>query len=137
MVDNRREQDESTWVLIAQLAALVFAFTVPVALLAILFPKHTSSIILVAVYVLFGLSAMFAGAGWNEPNYSHTAKFYTKLILVFTVVAMAASKWIYDPEIEFPEWAAEVVVRGLALVVPFFVGRLISKQMQKYTPKKK
>ena len=126
------EPKENAIVVIVQILALLIAFAVPVGLLLLIFPDHTRKIVLVAVYTVFAISALFAGVGWTDPNYSPTGKFYTKWIIALTVVAMAASKWYSaPPEQEVSDWAVAVLIRAAILVLPFFVGRFISSQVTK------
>ncbi len=126
------ESNENVIVIIAQVLALLIAYAVPVGLLLLIFPDHTRKIILIAVYALFAISALFAGVGWSDPNYSSEAKFYTRWIIVLTVIAMAASKWYSaPPEQEVMDWAVGVLMRAAILVLPFFIGRFIGNQVTK------
>lgn len=124
------EPEDNAIVVIVQILALLIAFAVPVGLLLLVFPDHSRRIVLVSVYGFFAISALFAGVGWTDPNYSLAGKFYTKWIIVFTVIAMAVSKWYSaPPEQEVSDWAVAVLIRTAILVLPFFVGRFISSQV--------
>jgi len=126
------EPNENLIVIIFQVLAMLIAFAVPVGLLLLIFPDHTRRIVLVSVYGIFAISALFAGIGWTDANYSPSAKFYTKGIIAFTVIAMAASKWYSaPPEQEVSDWAVAVLIRAAILVLPFFIGRFISSQVTK------
>ncbi|MCL5104946.1 MAG: hypothetical protein M1133_12645 [Armatimonadetes bacterium] len=127
------ERNESTIVLIVQLAAILLVFAVPVTVLALAIPQHAQTIILIAVYTLFGIAALFAGIGWREPSYGETARSYTKWVFVFTITAVAASRWLADPDQEIPDYVVGVVIRALILLLPFFLGRFIDREMQKHS----
>ena len=127
------ERNESTIVLIVQLVAILLVFAVPVVILALAIPQYAQTIVLIAVYVLFGIAALFAGVGWNEPSYGPTARAYTKWVFVFTIVAVAVSRWTAIPDQEISDYVIGVVIRALILVMPFFLGRFIDRQMQRYS----
>lgn len=132
------EKSENAAILTIQILAFLLVFAVPVGLLLLLFPKHTEAIIMISVYTLFGISALFAGVGWNEPAFGPEAKSYTKWIIAFTVVAMAVSRWFSFPEQDEVEWALGILPRAAVLILPFFLGKFISNQIYHASkPKKK
>ena len=130
------ERNESTIVLIVQLVAILLIFAVPVTVLALALPQYAQIIVLVSVYALFGIAALFAGVGWREPSYGPTARAYTKWVFIFTIAAVAVSRWTADPEQEIPGYVVGIVVRALILVLPFFLGRFIDHQMERYSKPK-
>lgn len=133
MAAETDERNESTIVLIVQLVAILLIFAVPVAILVLVLPQYAQSIVLVAVYVLFGIAALFAGVGWREPSYGPAARAYTKWVFIFTIAAVALSRWTADPDQEISDFLTGVLIRALILVLPFFLGRFIDRQMEKYS----
>ena len=133
MAGQADERNESTIVLIVQLIAILLVFAVPVVILTLALPQYAQAIVLVAAYALFGIAALFAGIGWREPSYGPTARAYTKWVFVFTIAAVALSRWTADPEQEIPDFVLSVLVRALILVLPFFLGRFIDWQMEKFS----
>lgn len=125
----KNEKSENAAVITIQILAFLLVFAVPVGLLLLFFPQRAETIIMVAVYALFGISALFAGVGWNEPAFGSAAKSYTKWIIAFTVVAMAVSRWYAFPEQDETEWVWDVLSRAAVLILPLFLGKFISKQI--------
>lgn len=130
MRNDHNQQRESVLILTAQLAALLLVFAMPVIVLLLLFPQHRPVITLVSVYALFGISALFAGIGWNEPTYGRQARAYTKLTIALTVVSMSVSRWTAVAEHD-AHWIAQTLIRAAILVLPFFVGRFIKNQINR------
>lgn len=130
MTNHEEQQRDNTLVIIAQIAALLLVFAVPVTALLLIFPDHTTIIALISVYAIFAIAALFAGIGWQEPTYTRQAKIYTVLIIALTVAAVATSRWQSYSD-HGMKWTLDVLARTSFLVIPFFLGRFIKNQVHK------
>ncbi|MCE5323299.1 hypothetical protein LLG46_08290 [bacterium] len=126
-------KNDDAVVLIVQVLAIILVFAVPTTVLALALPDHSSKIVLCGIYLLFATVALFAGAGWREPNYSVRAKIYTLLVLAATIFYVPTSRLITDFDWDFIDFINSVGIRSAYLLSPFLVGLILSYVMRKYT----
>jgi hypothetical protein len=128
-----KNNDDGAAVLFIQVAAIVLVFAVPTAVLALVLPDYSSWIILGGTYLLFATAALFAGIGWQDPNYTTRARIYTLLVFAGTILAVPTSRFYSDFDWEIGDFLHAIALRSAYLLSPFFVGLIFSRIMRKYT----